>query len=249
MSSPWADQPYSLISTQSFSKDTSHAAYYVATQMALAHNGLIRGLNAIYIQAPHIPKDAIQDFLTYCQCWCETMHHHHDGEEENFFPNIERITGVKGLMERNVQQHRAFTPGFEAFQEYADKCRVEEYEGAKVRSLIEGFAEPLSQHLHEEIDTLRALDKYDSARVRQAYKDLEKIEMAGDGYRNGPLVFGTADRSFEGGVHNFPPVPFFIPYIMHYVLERRHRGAWRFNPCTSWRERRELPYTGTRARP
>lgn len=180
MSLPWADQPYSLIATEAFSKDTSHAAYYVATQMALAHNGLIRGLNAIYIQAPYIPKDAVKDFLTYCQCWCETMHHHHDGEEDNFFPTIEKITGVKGLMERNVEQHRAFTPGFEAFQKYANSCRVEDFEGAKVRNLVEAFAEPLSQHLHEEIDTLRALDKYDSAKVRQAYKDLEKIEMAGD---------------------------------------------------------------------
>ncbi|KAK4502732.1 hypothetical protein PRZ48_006158 [Zasmidium cellare] len=249
MSSPWADQPYSLISTQAFSKDTSHAAYYVATQMALAHNGILRGLNAIYIQAPHIPKDAVQDFLIYCQCWCESMHHHHDGEEENFFPNLEKVTGTKGLMERNVEQHRTFTPGFEAFQEYANKCRVEKYEGSKIRSLVEAFAEPLKLHLHEEIDTLRALDKYDSAKVRQAYKDFEKIVMTGDSYRLGPLVFGTSDRGFEGGMHNFPPVPLFVPYVIHYVLERRYRGAWRFNPCTSWRDRRELPYTGERARP
>lgn len=180
MSPPWADQPYTLISTHPFSKDTSHSAYYVATQMALAHNSILRGLNAIYIQAPHIPRDAIQDFLTYCQCWCESMHHHHDGEEEKFFPSIEKISGVKGLMEKNVEQHRAFTPGFEAFQEYASTCRVEEYQGARVRCLIEAFGEPLSRHLYDEIDTLWALDKYDSDRIRQAYKDFEKVVMAGD---------------------------------------------------------------------
>lgn len=60
--------------------------------------------------------------------------------------------------------------------------------------------------------------------------------------RIAPLVFGTADRSFEGGIHDFPSVPFFVPYVIHYVFARRYRGAWRFNPCTLWRDRRELAY-------
>ena len=151
--------------------------------MALAHNGILRGLNSIYLQATHIPPqdlDAIRDFLTYCQCWCESMHHHHDAEEQVFFPSIELISDVKGIMQRNVEQHRAFTPGFESFQEYARTCRPQEYEGRKIRSLIEGFAEPLTKHLYDEIETLRGLDVYDSARLRQAYQRLEKVLMAGD---------------------------------------------------------------------
>jgi hemerythrin-like domain-containing protein len=108
------------------------------------------------------------------------MHHHHDAEEKEFFPNIERITGVQGIMERNIEQHRAFTPGFESFQEYSMTCSPKEYDGQNMRSLIEAFAEPLSKHLHDEIETLRALDAYDSERVRQAYKRLEKSLMATD---------------------------------------------------------------------
>ena len=154
--------------------------------MALAHNGILRGLNSIYLQAIHIPSqdlDTIKDFLTYCQCWSESMHHHHDAEEKEFFPNIERITGVPGIMEHNIEQHRAFTPGFESFQEYCRTCCPREYDGEKMRSLIEAFAEPLSRHLHDEIETLRALDAYDSERVRQAYKRLEKNLMATDNVR------------------------------------------------------------------
>ena len=186
MPSPWADEPYSLISTTPFSQDQSHAAYYVATQMALAHNGIIRGLNSIYVQAPNIPRedlDAVKDFLTYCQCWCESMHHHHDAEEQEFFPSIEKISGVHGLMERNVEQHRAFTPGFEEFQEYAQTCPPNDYDGRKLKSLIDSVAEPLTRHLYDEIDTLRALDKYDSERIRQAYKRFEKMLMATDNVR------------------------------------------------------------------
>ena len=164
----------------------SHAAYYVATQMALAHNGILRGLNSIYLQATHIPRedlDAIRDFLTYCQCWCESMHHHHDAEEMVFFPSIELISGVQGIMERNIEQHRAFTPGFDLFQEYSRTCLPEDYDGRKIKSLIEAFAEPLTQHLYDEIETLRGLDMYDSGRIRQAYRRFEKTLMATDNVR------------------------------------------------------------------
>ncbi len=158
--------------------------------MALAHNGILRGLNSIYLQAPQLPRQdlaAIRDFLTYCQCWCESMHHHHDAEEHDFFPTIEQISNVPGIMQRNIEQHRAFTPGFDLFQAYARSCPPKDYDGQKIRSLIEAFAEPLTQHLHEEIETLRALDVYDSARVRQAYQRLEKTLMATDNVRR-PLT-------------------------------------------------------------
>jgi hemerythrin-like domain-containing protein len=154
--------------------------------MALAHNGILRGLNSIYIQATHIPREdltTIQDFLTYCQCWGESMHHHHDAEENEFFPTIEEITGVQGIMERNIEQHRAFTPGFDLFQEYSRTCAPKDYDGQKITSLIEAFAEPLARHLHDEIETLRALDVYDSERIRQAYRRFEKLLMATDNVR------------------------------------------------------------------
>ncbi|PVH98118.1 hypothetical protein DM02DRAFT_58619 [Periconia macrospinosa] len=213
--------------------------------MALAHNGMIRGLNSIYLQAIHLPRNdhkTVQDFLTYCQCWCESMHHHHDMEEENFFPAIEKLTGVQGLMERNIDQHRAFTPGFDRFQTYARTCAPKDYDGAELKKLIEDFAEPLTRHLHDEIETLRNLNEYDSGRVREAYKNFEKLLMATDNQRIAPLVFGTADRGFENGMHDFPSVPFFVPYIIHYLFGLKHRGAWRFNPCTIWRDRRELAF-------
>lgn len=155
--------------------------------MALAHNGIIRGLNSIYLQATHVPREdliTVRDFLTYCQCWCESMHHHHEAEEHDFFPHVEQIANVPGVMQQNVEQHRAFTPGFGRFQEYARACAPERFDGREVRSLIEAFAEPLTQHLHDEIDTLRALDVYDSERVRRAYQRLEKTLMATDNVRH-----------------------------------------------------------------
>jgi hypothetical protein len=151
--------------------------------MSLAHNGIIRGLNSIYLQStklPHNDKIVARDFLTYCQCWSESMHHHHDAEEKEFFPSIEAISGIEGLMTQNVEQHRAFTPGFDKFEQYCRTCPPAEYDGEKLKNLVEGFAEPLTRHLHDEIETLRALDKYDSVRIRQAYQRFEKSLMATD---------------------------------------------------------------------
>ena len=154
--------------------------------MSLAHNGILRGLNSIYIQAAHIPSEdlvIVKDFLIYCQCWCESMHHHHEAEEKSFFPAIEELSGVPGLMQQNVEQHKAFTPGFEQFLEYVATCQRKDYDGETLLRLVDGFAEPLTKHLHDEIQTLLALDKYDSDRVKQAYKNLEKLLMDTDNVR------------------------------------------------------------------
>ena len=114
------------------------------------------------------------------------MHHHHDMEEQGFFPSIERLSGVEGLMAQNYEQHKAFTPGFEDFDKYVRSTNPSEYDGMMVRQLVEAFAEPLTKHLHEEIDTLRALNKYDSKEVREAYKRFEKSMMSTDNVTRHP---------------------------------------------------------------
>lgn len=111
------------------------------------------------------------------------MHHHHDAEESDFFPDIEKIPGVNGLMARNVEQHREFTPDFEHLEEYCRSCPPADYDGQRLKALIEGFAEPLTRHLYDEIDTLRGLNKFDSVRIKQAYQCLEKSLMATDNVR------------------------------------------------------------------
>lgn len=203
MSSQWADKPYPLISTDPFSKDVRlyipPSSFHINTNVTLTV--LPRGilcrnandprpqrhpprLNAIYLQAPHLPRSDIHDFLTYCQCWCDSMHHHHDAEESDFFPSIALIADDRGIMEGNVEQHRAFTPGFASFQDYVRTCVPQDYDdGRQLRRLVEAFAEPLARHLHDEIATLRALDIYDSGRIRHAYRRFEKTLMATDNVR------------------------------------------------------------------
>jgi hypothetical protein len=211
--------------------------------MSLAHNGIIRGLNSLYLQAPHLPQHDVataRDFLTYCQCWSESMHHHHDAEEEIFFPAIESITGVAGLMEQNIEQHRAFTPGFEAFERYCRTCPPEEFDGQKLRSLFEGFAEALVKHLHDEIETLRALDGYDSTRLREAYEAFVKSLMATDNVSlllplSLPLCLSLSFPPFSRSHKST-----FTDFLMFVFDTATHRalGLWNCGPeLRKWRAR------------
>ena len=53
---------------------------------------------------------------------------------------------------------------------------------------------------------------------------------------------GSRDVTFENGMHTWPPVPFFVPYIVHYYFERRHSGAWRFGPSDTYGKPRKLAF-------
>jgi hemerythrin-like domain-containing protein len=75
--------------------------------MALGHNVLIRGLNSIYLQAPHVVPQDYAHFISYALCWAEVLDAHHEIEETSLFPAIERITGEVGVMEKNIEQHRS----------------------------------------------------------------------------------------------------------------------------------------------
>lgn len=104
--------------------------------------------------------------------------HHHHAEEEVFFPAIEKIANKPGLMAKNVEQHEAFHPGFNAFRDYCRDTVPDAYDAKALRDIIDGFANILQEHLADEIDTLLALDIYDENELRKAYKVTEEKILA-----------------------------------------------------------------------
>jgi hypothetical protein len=105
---------------------------------------------------------------------------HHEGEETVLFPEIEKITGETGIMEKNIEQHHAFLPGLEAWTKYISECRKNEgseFDAARFTKLIDGFAPQLTTHLAEEIPTLLALDKYNIAEVKRAWGLFDKAML------------------------------------------------------------------------
>jgi hypothetical protein len=61
--------------------------------------------------------------------------------------------------------------------------------------------------------------------------------------RAGPFVLGSQDKSFllDDTYINFPEVPFIVPYLVDWILSRRHQGAWRFNCSDMYGNSRPFP--------
>ncbi|EHK20680.1 uncharacterized protein TRIVIDRAFT_192611 [Trichoderma virens Gv29-8] len=242
----WADEPFALISIPGCGMDLSkaHASVHVAREMAFAHNGMIRALNSIYQQCIHVSTLIdIADLLKYAQFWCQWLREHHHGEEELLFPQIEKITGEKGLMERNVAQHHAFESGLVKFETWLNDSKPENYHGKELRALIDSFGKILIQHLTEEIQTLLALGQYDGQALKEAWTVFDLEMRKGDKSIIFPIVLGSSDREFEGA-GDWPEVPGVVRILVHYYFERKHRGAWRFSPSTTWGNKRPLTFTG-----
>jgi hemerythrin-like domain-containing protein len=151
----------------------------VAREMCLAHNAMIRNLNAIYLQCEQVTelKDRA-DFIIFCQAAIEVIHTHHQMEETNFFPQVAEYTGEKNIMEVNIEQHRAFDAGLQIFEDHIYKLTPERYDGVELKKLLDGFANVLVVHLSDEIQTLLALQKYGGEKLGVVFENFNKKVMA-----------------------------------------------------------------------
>jgi hemerythrin-like domain-containing protein len=157
--------------------------------MAYSHNCLLRGLNAIIQQAPHIPSSStpdsnpqdVKDLLFYVESWTKTVDHHHHTEEFTMFPLIEKLANQPGLMSNPKHQHEEFHDGLVKLQEYAVRCGkcVEEYRWSDMKGSIDSFAPSLIKHLTEEIDVVLDLEKTcDSEGLRKVWEEAEAVAKA-----------------------------------------------------------------------
>lgn len=157
--------------------------------MIIVHNVILRGVNSIYLQCVNVETrspGAVPGFVGYARMWASMggflrpsgeriwvrmhvltittkVHEHHDNEEGLFFPRLEELVGVPGLMTSNVEQHATFHDGLETLQTYlgAVEAGEERFDGKRLRGIIDSFMPELAEHLHDEIKTLLALDKYE----------------------------------------------------------------------------------------
>jgi hemerythrin-like domain-containing protein len=147
----------------------------IASEMVLVHNMMIRALNSIYLQAPYIKPADEKGFCRYMLLWHLLLHSHHSTEETGFFPTVEKMAGAKGIMNANVEQHKAFHDGMEKFKGYADAVIAdkEKYSGSKVVAIIDEFGPVLTQHLTDEIPTIAGLRQYGKDKMGGLIKAME----------------------------------------------------------------------------
>lgn len=211
--------------------------------MAFAHNAMIRGINSIYLQAPHIASEDAADFLFLVSAWCQWVGHHHVLEETQVFPGFEAVIGQKGFLDGNVDQHHAFSAGLKELKQYAESTPAVDYSDARLVQIIDGFSAKLYEHLRDEITTLLSMKPFDGPRLLKVYKEAEAEAGKQDKNVIPPLALGCCDKTLEGG-NSWPEMPWVGPYFVHYLMGRKHAGAWRFLPSDSWRTPRPLAALG-----
>ena len=146
----------------------------------------------------------------------------------------------------NIDQYRACAPGLDKLRRYAAGADPMDYDAATLVALVDGFRSVLQRHLTNEVSTLLKLEAdYDSGALLKMWRVAEKAAGMPPNFIDEvlPLVLGLSDRTYEGDIQDFPPVPWFLPYLVHYWFARKHAGAWR---CLldMWSKPRELQFVG-----
>ncbi|KAK2740541.1 hypothetical protein FQN57_006044 [Myotisia sp. PD_48] len=251
MPSLWADTPLKLIKTTGVNVRTDipsgHAAIICAQTMAQLHNLIFRAFNASYNQCLGVKAGTpeAQSFLLYNQSLWEAIHHHHGIEENFLFPALQKLAGDETVMSQNIEEHKELAEGLGKLHSYAFETDPKEYNGNTLQAILDILGSKLEAHLHAEIPSLMDLAKYDSAEVLKAWTiTSKKADQSAPKTRIGPMLLGCGDRSFliDDNIPSILPVPGFVPYLSKYVLERPRAGAWRFNPCDSFGNRRPLAF-------
>ena len=207
-----------------------------------------RGLNSIYLQARQIKPADEKAFCNYAANWYKLLHIHHTGEEATLFPEIEHITGEKGLMDANVEQHHAFHDGLEAFIAYINDCIAgkQKYDGEHVIQMIDGFGKTLVQHLTDEIPTLQDLRKHSDKlqNISQLMQAEAETNMKKLGMATGMAwAWGHMDVDYEDGIwKDFPPAPWLIKFIIKNIAWWVHSDWWRFSAADRHGRLRPLPF-------
>ncbi|KAL7623473.1 hypothetical protein AAE478_007155 [Parahypoxylon ruwenzoriense] len=109
---PWADGPWPLIETPSRRQHITQPAQHIANELAHAHNAMLRGLNAIFLQAPYIPLPrphphpqddhdddddadaAAADFSFLAHTWASWVLAHHTLKETAVIPALDAALGL-----------------------------------------------------------------------------------------------------------------------------------------------------------
>ncbi|KAK3934389.1 hypothetical protein QBC46DRAFT_359059 [Diplogelasinospora grovesii] len=236
----YTDMPLAVLHTPKYETGETDDFTEEASHMALSHNSFIRGFNSIYQQAPRIvsPTDK-QDFIEYCIAWHDCVAEHHHYEETEFFPNVDKAAGRKGLMDGAVHEHEAFHGGMERFKSYLTGKGAANFSGTELVAIMDSFKDPLYNHLKSEPAAIVGLAKFSTP--ENPIPILAIADAAGKKSLSVHFIFNilpvfllnmdTAD--FEDGMWHdvFPPFKGAVKWIMTKGVPSWHSGRWRFTAC------------------
>ncbi|KAH7026411.1 uncharacterized protein B0I36DRAFT_330599 [Microdochium trichocladiopsis] len=177
----WADVPFALIQTPltKLGGNVHHPAAHMANESAHLFNAMLRGLNAIYQQAPYVQTSAdVADFNFLVHSWAAWVIHHMDLRGSSLFPSLEAalLKPVPGYRHEQVLQqqsttdasagaqlhlvsdllheHSAFVPCLHRVLELAEKAHLqpETYSSSELVSLLVELGPHMQAHLARQVN-------------------------------------------------------------------------------------------------
>lgn len=137
-------------------------------------------------------------------------------------------------MSPNITQHHAMDTALSTFRNYCETTPKEKYSAERLRQIIDTFAPAFSEHNHEEIATILALeDKIDSVTLQKIEEEMRALaEKNSDIFKIAPFVLGNQDVTslVDGEKIRFPLVSDLARVFVGKVLASRHQELWRFCP-------------------
>ncbi|PVI03114.1 hypothetical protein DM02DRAFT_612477 [Periconia macrospinosa] len=238
-----ADAPFPLIETPIHAQKglpdaqkTPHSYAQGASIMTLVHNVIIRGLNSIYLQAPHVSKQDRADFISYATCWYEFTSNHFRNEAESIIPTVEAKCGEKGVLDQDLKEHEVFADGFNEYKNYLATVASTpaDFDGKKLVSVIDSFAPEMMKHLRKQIPRMLEL-----ARFGDKIPMLEIIETEGNRStqnlsKAGGMIFflRNLDLGYEDGLwKDWPPIPSAARWGVLKTLGKFHSRWWVYAAC------------------
>ncbi|KAF8855848.1 hypothetical protein BDZ45DRAFT_486798 [Acephala macrosclerotiorum] len=245
----WADGPFKLLSTPRITLNgkPESGASKNASEMALIHNILLRGLNCIYIQAPNLQfSEDISDFMTFCDAWSCTLHSHHLTEETVYFPLLDSQCKEKGVASKNHDEHETFLPALAKFDKFVEGAKDgSNYDKEVFMGILNDLGPKLEAHLRSEIGLLLNLEKDQGIDWDLLGKTMAAhSKKVADRNREVPFLITNADVTYEDGIHGarFPPFPWFVHQIFRWVYIPILKDAWKFSSCDDYGMPKELPF-------
>ncbi|KDR77179.1 hypothetical protein GALMADRAFT_434698 [Galerina marginata CBS 339.88] len=211
---------------------TAPIADWFGLEMTMAHNVIIRGIISIWRHAPVIHPADEKAFAGYALSCLELIHAHHHGEEAVIFPRLQ--VKLDHDMSHNVEQHQAFQEEMEALEEYLKKVHngEAEYDGEGTRRLLKAFADPLIEHLNEELTTItpEKLSVFTNDELAEMSKALEDhIKTVGGFFTLFPFTLTNHDKRDSP---KWPPAPTHIKWFAITVGYFFNRSYWKFSTFT-----------------
>ncbi|QUC17335.1 uncharacterized protein UV8b_01576 [Ustilaginoidea virens] len=241
----WANRPMELVQTPWATSQKDDLFTTAATHMALLHNAIIRGFNSIYLQAPHVQTDDVDDFVAYSLAWHKFVVSHHDDEEDRLFPDMIGVLGDHAILGGMAAEHESFLPGLKAFETHlTSRNATTGLAAASLVAIMDSFRDDVQNHLHHEVDVMAAMAGHRNAPAAHTpegklaadrLKRWGKSTVTRAGYRDVvPFFLLNTDRTFEQGVWaRWPRMPEPVRWAMVNVVGMWHGPAWRFSSCDS----------------